>query len=297
MNTSAGKTRSGAVLAMLTLSVWLLAIADIAAQDSESLEIESSIGIDITNHYFYRGILQENQGVILQPGADFLIPLSQSETTSWSLNVGTWNSLHDGPSGTGGGFRTVHYEFDAYAGIGVDFADNWSGSVSYISLHSRNSAFDTVQEINFSLSFDDSDPDTTDPESSAGVQPSMTLAWEWDGQSDGGDDDKGIYLELGIEPSLEYEYSEGENIAVSFPVAVGYSLKDYFEDAAGSDDTFGFAQVGVALSTPLDSIPESMGSWTLHGGVNAMLLGHNLKAINGGNNSEVIAYVGIGIAF
>ncbi len=276
----------------------LLVLDTAAAQDSEGApaqtqaQVESSIGVDMTNQYFFRGIVQENQGAIAQPWIDFVFPLGEGENTSWSFNIGTWNSLHDGPTGSGGAGMSMHYELDAYAGIGVDFAENWSSSVSYVVLYSPNSAFATVKELDISISFDDSGLFGGASSGFSGVQPSVTLAWELDGQSDGGDDE-GIYLEVGIEPAFDLI----DPVSASFPLVTGFSLSNYFEFGTGSDDFFGFAQGGVSLSTPLNFVPARLGSWTLSGGVSILFLGDNLETINGGDSSEVILSLGLGIAF
>ena len=90
------------------VGVTLLALDTAAAQDSEGApaqteaQVESSIGVEMTNQYFYRGIVQENQGAIAQPSIDFVFPLWEGENTAWSFNIGTWNSLHAGPTGSDG---------------------------------------------------------------------------------------------------------------------------------------------------------------------------------------------------
>ena len=303
MRKSTGRTRSSAVRTLLVVGATLLSFDAAAAQDSAGApeetqvpRVESSLGLDITNQYYFRGIQQENQGVIAQPWVDFVFPLREGENTSWSFNIGAWNSLHDGPTGSGGDGVTMHYELDAYLGFGVDFAENWSGSVSYVVLSSPNSTFATVQELDFSISFDDSGLFGGESSGFSGVQPSVTIAWELDGQSDGGDDE-GIYLEVGIEPAFELIDDEKQPVSASFPVVAGFSLSDYFEGATGSDDFFGFAQGGFALSTPLNFVPARLGSWTLSGGVNILFLGDNLEKINGGDSSEIILSLGLGIAF
>ena len=292
------KTQSSAVRTILMVGATLLALDTAAAQDAEAApaqtqaRVESSIGVTTTNQYFFRGIVQENQGAIVQPAIDFVFPLWEGENTSWSFNIGTWNSLHTGPTGSDGAGMSMHYELDAYAGIGVDFAENWSSSVSYAVLSSPNSAFATVKELDFSISFDDSGLFGGESSGFSGVQPSVMLAWELDGQSDGGGDE-GIYLEVGIEPALDLI----DPVSASFPMVTGFSLSNYFEGATGSDDFFGFAQVGVSLSTPLNFVPARSGSWTLSGGVSILFLGDNLEKINGGDSSEVILSLGLGIAF
>ena len=262
-------------------------------------QVESSIGVVATNQYFFRGILQENTGAIVQPSADFVFPLSEGENTSWSFSMGTWSSLHDGPTGSGGAEASIYYELDAYAGIGVDFAENWSGSVSYIAYTSPNSSFSTLHEFDFSASFDDSGLFGGDSGGFSGLQPSVLVAWELAGQADGGGrlGDEGIYLQVGIEPAFDLVEGEILSVSASFPVVTGLSLSDYYEGATGNDDFFGFAQADVSLSITLNFVPARLGSWTLSGGVGILALGDNLATINGGDSSEVILSLGLGIAF
>ena len=303
MRISIGKAVSSAVRTVLVVGATMLAFDAAAAQESEGAladpqgsQVESSIGIDVTNQYFFRGILQEKEGVIAQPWVDFVFPIREGKDMALSFNIGIWNSLHGGPTGSGGAGMTMHYELDAYAGIGVDFAGNLSGSVTYVVLSSPNSAFATVQELDVSISFDDSGLFGGGSSRFLGFQPSVLVVFELDGQSDGGGDE-GIYLELGIEPSLVLIEDESQPISASFPVAAGLSLSNYFEGAMGSEEFFGFAQGGVSLSTPLSFIPARMGSWSLSGGVSILFLGDNLETINGGDNSEVIVSFGLGIGF
>lgn len=296
MRIGIGKTLSSAVRTVLVVGATMLALDAAAAQESEGSQVESSIGIDMTSQYFFRGILQEKEGVIAQPWVDFVFPLWEGKDTALSFNIGIWNSLHDGPTGSGGVGMTNHYELDAYAGIGIDFTGNLSGSVTYVVLSSPNSAFATVQELDVSISFDDSGMFGGGSSPFLGFQPSVLVVFELDGQSDGGSDE-GTYLEVGVEPSFVLIEDESQPISASFPVAAGLSLSNYFEGAMGSDESFGFLQGGISLSTPLSFVPARMGSWRLSGGVGILFLGDNLETINGGDNSEVNVSFGLRIGF
>ena len=56
-------------------------------------------------------------------------------------------------------------------------------------------------------------------------------------------------------------------------------------------------QGGVSISTPLNSVPARVGSWTLSGGAGILFLGDNLETINGDDSSEAILPLGLEIAF
>jgi hypothetical protein len=82
---------------------------------------------------------------------------------------------------------------------------------------------------------------------------------------------------------------------VAVPAKVGLSLKDYYE-LNGVDQTYGFFDVGALATIPL-GLPDSVGAWNLHGGVDVIAMGDKAKAANGGNGSKVVAMVGIGVTY
>ena len=98
---------------------------------------------------------------------------------------------------------------------------------------------------------------------------------------------EGTYLELGIEPGLAIPDSE---VGVSFPVALGLSMSDYYEGADG-DAAFGFFNIGAMLSVPISGIPAEYGSWELGVGVNFLFFGDALKSING--SSDGVEPIGV----
>ena len=73
------------------------------------------------------------------------------------------------------------------------------------------------------------------------------MAIELSGQADGGLGE-GVYVELGVEPGL---HLEGTPVSLSFPLTVGLSLSDYYEEAPGNDDVFGYVDLGLVASVPL----------------------------------------------
>ena len=173
------------------------------------------------------------------------------------------------------------YESDFYASVGLGFADAWSTDVTYTAYMSPNQSFGTVKELAFGLAYDGL------------LSPHATLAVELEGQADGGSNE-GTYLELGLEPGLSVPNSA---VGVSFPVSIGLSLKDYYE-ANISSTTFGFFNVGAILSLPLTAIPARYGAWEASGGVNLLMFGDALKAINGSNDSfKPIGIFGISLGY
>jgi hypothetical protein len=243
-------------------------------------------GFDFANAYFFRGIPQDDTGVVMWPSGDLGFALFSSDggLKSVGVNVGTWNSLHTGRAGSDGPSGELWYESDFYAGATLGFAKGMAVGVQYTAYTSPNGLFGTVKEISFKLSVDDSGL-----LGRAAVKPYMLLAQELDGQADGGANE-GTYLELGIGPGYSLARA-----TLTVPIKVGLSLSDYYEDAAG-DDTFGFLSVAGVVTVPFTSTPTRFGSWNIHGGVEFLMLGDRNEAVFG-DSSHVIGSIGIGLSY
>jgi len=243
-------------------------------------------GIDVLNAYFFRGIPQDDTGVIMWPYGDlgFSVFSGDGGVKSVGVNVGMWNSLHTGDAGTDGPSGKLWYESDFYATLGLGFGGGTSLGVTYTAYNSPNGMFGTVKEIAFKLAVDDSGA-----LGAAAVKPYVLLARELDGQADGGTS-KGTYLELGIGPGYA-----GSRASLTVPVKVGLSLGDYYEGVTG-DETFGFLSVAGVVTIPFSSMPTKFGSWNIHGGVEYLMLGDRNEAVFG-DSSHVIGSVGLGFSY
>lgn len=243
-------------------------------------------GVDVLNAYFFRGIWQDDTGVIAWPYGDLGFSLFSGDggIKSVGANVGLWNSLHTGSAGTDGPSGKLWYESDFYATLGFGFGGGTSLGVTYTAYNSPNGMFGTVKEISVKLAVDDSG--VLGP---AAVKPYMVLARELDGQADGGVN-KGTYLELGVGPGIS-----GSKASLTVPVRLGLSLGDYYEGPTG-DETFGFVSVAGVVTVPLSGMPTTFGSWNIHGGVEFLMLGDRNEAVFG-DSSHVIGSVGIGLSY
>ena len=77
---------------------------------------------------------------------------------------------------------------------------------------------------------------------------------------------------------------------------VGLSLDDYYQDATGDDDAFGYASIGVRAETALPA-PPGFGEWTVSAGLSALFLGDNLETVNNDDGVDLVASVGISLSF
>lgn len=258
--------------------------------------ISLSAGVDFTTAYFFRGILQEDGGFIAQPYGDVTISLYEGEEglNSVGATLGMWNSFHAGASGGSGTTNNdpkIWYEADFYGGFTFGLFDKFETGVTYTAYTSPNTSFKTVQEIAFSLSFDDSD--LLGP---FALSPSVLLAVEVKGQADGGAD-KGVYLALGVEPGLTLIESDKYPVTLSMPLTLGLSLSNYYEDGTGDDDAFGYFDLGVKLGVPLAFIPADFGAWEAYAKADFLFLGDNLEAVNNGEAFQAIGTFGIALSY
>ena len=265
-------------------------------QDEPTVEdgVTGKWGVDLPTGYYFRGVQIENQGVIAQPYLELAYGLHAGEGTLRSVDAvfGVWNSLHDGPTGTGGG-ASAWYEGDFYAGLAVGLAQRWSASATYSYYASPNGLAALTEEAIVSLAFDDAD---LWGEASSGLQPAITLGFETKGQLDGGAG-RGTYLQVAIEPGFGLGRVAGLDLSLALPMAVGFSVDDYYEDASGRDRALGFVDVGAVLSAPLPFVPSRMGPWTLSLSVHALALGSTPEALNGGDDIVVIGALGLSTIF
>lgn len=286
--------RGASVIVATIIAIGLAAPAQAqqaAPADPNPGNITLTAGIDVLNAYMFRGIRQDDTGVIMWPFADagFSLYSGEGGLTSVGLNVGTWNSLHTGAAGSDGPSGKLWYESDFYATLGLGFGGGVSLGTTYTAYTSPNNTFTTVKEIAFRLGVDD-----TAYLGAAAVNPYVLVAMEMDaapgvGQADAGDE-AGTYLELGIAPGWAAEAA-----AFAFPIKVGLSLSDYYE-LAGADSTFGYLSVAGIVTVPLGG-PTTFGSWNVHGGLEFQALGDTTEAINGGDGQKVIGSIGLGLSY
>ncbi len=281
------------------------ALAQEAAADDA---ISGTLTTTATTHYFFRGLIQEDQGLIFQPALDLGVALweGEGELQSLRLFLGTWNSLHSGPtgsSGSGTSSPSSWYESDFYAGINVGFADDFTLMTHWLAYTSPNGSYDTINEVNVALSYDDSS--LWGESGFSGLAPTLSVAFEIDGQTDQATEpqgtDQGIFLGVGIEPSFVVGHLGSEpdaaEITLTVPAHAGFSFSDYYEDATGDDDTFGYWDLGTFVAFPLNGVPARYGSWEMSLGVQGVFLAGHQKELNHDEGFELVGTAALSIGF
>lgn len=271
-----------------------LAFAQAPAAGAASPKVVSgAMGISFTSHYYFRGILQENQGIIAQPWIDVSYGLYEGKDTlrNLGLTFGLWNSLHDGPTGTGGG-TTMWYESDFFIELAAEIGERLSVGATYTSYYGANGVKQNVEELAFSATYND-DKGKFISGLASGLQPSVVLAFELDGQQDAGAPGHlGTYLQLGVEPSFPLGKMGKTDVTLSVPVTMGLSLGDYYE-FGGDDEFLGFFDVGAVASCALPWMPSRLGPWQAELGLHWITLGDSTQDVPGSDSTELILSLGL----
>lgn len=107
---------------------------------------------------------------------------------------------------------------------------------------------------------------------------------------------QGTYFEVGIEPSFRADVGSTP-VGIAFPVTVGMSLDEFYQQRGGSNDLLGYVSAGVQVTVPLP-IDERYGKWFLTGSVTYLhLMADSLVFANYGQKDEVIGTLGVSFSF
>jgi len=246
-----------------------------------------SSSVDVLSTYLFRGIPQDDRGLIAWPAVDVGVGLFEGDGVlkRVQMNVGLWNSLHSGPTGLDGPSGKMWYEADFYSSLALGLAGGFTLGTIYTAYMSPNSSFGTVKELAVTLNIDDSARRLP-------LAPYGLIAFELDGQADGGSG-AGTYMELGVKPTLPVST---ELFALALPVKVGLSLDDYYEGPNGSR-TFGYVDAGVVATVPLSGVPDAFGAWSMRGGVSVVSPAGSLRTLNGGRRARIVGLLGIALSY
>lgn len=270
------------------------AAAQPSTEEPPAKRVTLTAGLDFVSAYMFRGIFQEDHGVIVPPFADVGVTAYSGDGAlkSVTLNGGIWNSLHSGPSGAEHADRNAWYEADYYGSVTFQVG-SWKPGALFTSYTSPNDAFGTVHELAGVLAYDDSG-------SAFPLNPKALVAFELKGQADGGGGladggHKGTYFEFGVRPVVPVVDHPKYPLTLAIPAKLGLSLKDYYEGATGSNK-FGYFDLGGIVSVPL-AFMNGKSTWEVHGGVDILWLGDNMKLLNGGDGVKPVATIGFSVIY
>lgn len=251
--------------------------------------LSASLGLDWTSAYFFRGYLQEDDGLILQPWVEIgaaLIEPNDAGDFGLDLAVGSWNSFHSEQTGATGDGADSWYESDFYASLATSAGPIDLGAVYTVYMY-PNSDFPTVHEIGAVLGLDVDDGSIA--ERIVG-DPSFGVYFELDNSNVS--DDEAVYAQLDWGPSFDVF---NERATLAFPMTLGLSLSDYYEDDSGDDAAFGYFTLSAELTVPLHS--GEFGEIALTAGGTLLVLGDAAGEANNDDDVDGYGYVGIAVAF
>lgn len=294
---------NGPVLSMTGLAAaGLIGVSAATAQAQEvpvpvnTGRVAWTLGADATSEYWFRGIARENQGIIVQPYFDVTFGLISEGNLTIDAFMGTWNSVH-ASNPTSDDEDNNWYESDVFAGLAIGLPYDLSLRLSYIYYYSPAAGDKFAEEIDVELVYDDTRL-MRDLGLPFNLNPSALIAFEIDNGADAGDS-KGTYLQLAINPSFALTDSMDYPLTLSVPVTAGFSLDDYYENADGDDDSFGYFNIGAVVTTPLPLIPADYGIWTASVGLHYIKLGDSAADIGSdfnvtdGSSDSVYATFGL----
>jgi hypothetical protein len=262
-------------------------------QPVNSGKLHFTLGFDMPTKYFFRGIMTKDRGFIIQPVASLAIDLYEHEKFKLAADLGTWNSFHGDTRGAGGtGFQRNWFESDLLAGITFKY-DIFAFRTAYVTQMSPSNNFSTIDEVDFTFTLDDSGW-----MGKWALNPSVLFVQEvGEHGADGANRGGGSYLELGLTPGFDAEIPVIEKLRVNFPIVAGFGLSNYYENAAGADQGFGYFQVGTRLLIPLP-VNRNYGQWTVSAGVHFLVLGDAARQFNTNREDfEVIGMLGLSVTY
>jgi hypothetical protein len=263
-----------------------LAAAQQAAEPAPVARPHTTVtsGMDAASSYMFRGIYQEDRGVVAPAFLDMKIPLyaGNGRFSAVRANVGMWNSFHSGPTGAQGR-SSAWYEADYYASLTAT-AGRWSPGAIFTLVTSPNNAFNTVYELGASIDFDDSDQRVP-------LAPRAFFVMEVAGQMDSGNV-QGRYAEVSIKPTRPLGRSGPMTFGLAMPVKAGASLRGYYESGATGSPVF--ASAGVVPSV---SVAGPRASFEVHAGLELMRLGAAPSAFNRGQRTKPIVTIGASVTY
>lgn len=241
-------------------------------------------GMDAASSYMFRGLYQEDRGVVAPAFLDLRVPLyvGRGAVSAVRANVGMWNSFHSGPTGAQGR-SSAWYEADYYASLTAT-AGRWSPGAIFTLVTSPNEAFNTVYELGASLEYDDSDRRFP-------LAPRAFVVMEVAGQMDSGTV-PGRYAEVSIKPTRPLGRSGPMTFAMAMPVKAGASLRGYYESGVPGSPVF--ASAGLVPSV---AVAGPRVSFEVHAGLELMRLGAAPSAFNRGQRTKPIVTIGASVTY
>ena len=231
--------------------------------------ITGDIGLDIVSNYIARGLVLENQGIIIQPYANLHFRVAQNvgPVESISVDLGIWNSLHSHHDGPRDSTTRSWFESDFIAGMTFNI-DKFAVSPYFKIYQSPADVFESAYVAGLRLAYDDTDllgDFALHPYAKVELNVIETSGNNYDPFT-GLNRGNGQYYEVGVTPA----HSWGD-LTLSLPLKGGFGSGGFYLGNRG----FGFFSVGLDAAYALNFVPECLGKWAVHTGATYVRIGGN----------------------
>lgn len=280
--------RNCGLSALLTSALWAFSSANANAQTAAAPEEPERVSgyaeVVVVDRYVYHGLVLEDQGAIVQPYVlvSAAVYAGNGFLNSAAVTFSFFSSLQSHNSSVEAEWvPSWWYELQLEPGIELTFGRHYKLSAVYRYFDSPSGAFDSAQEAELTLAFDDSHL-----LGNLAVHPHVTWTRSLRGESGIGEKKGNSYFEVGIAPSWEIGKSSRLPVNVTGPVTLGVGDNHYY-----GGDRFGFVSAGLSVAIPLAFVPAGWGTWNFSVSGTYYHLGRNAaEETNGGNqNASVFA--------
>ncbi|BBM83180.1 hypothetical protein [Candidatus Uabimicrobium amorphum] len=297
------KVATFSLVFILMLSTFICAQEDVSSEIVYNRgDISVDAGIDYVTKYFFRGLLVEDDGYIIQPYAQINFHIVSGCDVEVTAFGGVWASLQgedvtnqvgDDPEALNELRIIGGLEFDLYDLLIVTgrytiytFPNQSDTGINQDRLEDRH-------EVSLEVRINDG------PLLGLGnfsINPWGLLALELEDGNPNVDNegDESFFALFGIEPTIAIEIDKGANLLISLPVTVAHALaNDTYVDAGGDARSYGFTSVGIKANVPLVFIPKRFGQWRFVAGLDAYFLGEAAEDTNDDEEFDLVANFGI----
>jgi hypothetical protein len=267
----------------------------------QSADLRSAIHGYVDNevksaHITPRGLVIADKGVELQPTGALVFDLYEGKgfLDKVTATAGVWNSLN----------TSLHiptagpwFEIDYFAGLTFHFADRFSLYTRYVAFDSPGNQFQTDNNIESTLSYDDTGWLSKD----FGLHPYVRLFYNASGSSTviTGRNGNTWDAELGMVPTYTWRGLPHLPVTLTFPTYLTVGPTNFW----GGDSNVGVFTTSLMATMPIACIPERYGRWHWDVGVSYFNL-LNSKLVDAANTlgcgtdrNRVLGQVGLGFDF
>jgi hypothetical protein len=251
--------------------------------------ISLTINLNFPTAYFFRGIAQSNAGFMFEPYVELKANVyeggQKDVLTGGYLKVAGFSHFNS----VAPPIRPNSYEPDLYLTAGLVLWKRLTLEGGWNLYAYPGGGSSQVQEVFGKVGFDDSGlwqfklPGDQD----FSFSPYVLFAGETSGQADGAapfGGSRGTYMELGVDPGYTVDFYKNWSARFHLPFVLGLSLDNYYQVATTTgvqNETFGYADLALAVDVPMKFMPARYGKWTFTSGIHMLWLGSNNKLLAG----------------